>query len=319
MAADTQESRASAGARLAAKRAAKAARKAAQREANKPEEPTGVDPADQHDEIMETVEQASGWVTQNRAAIWGTVAILVLAGVGIVTFMSQRDKGEQEATRSLADGTATALAPIVPEAEAAEAEELKLETYPTLSARAKEALANYRATEAGFAETGAAWIARLGEANSLLELEKYGDAEAAYRKASSAVVDDGSPKFLQFRALEGLGFSLEGQEKYADARATFDKLSGMAEGVEAAQAGIHVARMWIAEGNRDEAIKRLKAVLTTAESAGDGAATLYASLIADVELRLAELGAPQPKKAPPGLEGLPPELLEQLKGQLGAH
>ena len=313
--ADTQQGRATAGARLAAKRAAKAARKAAQREADRPAEPAP-DDAVAEDEVLETVEQARSWLDRNQKFVWGVVGIAAAVGVAIAIWSGNKSKAEQEATRSLADGTETALAPIVPESEAAEVAELELETFPTLSARAKEALSDYRATLKDFAGTDAARIAQLGEANSLLELEKYSEAEVAYRKVTTA---GAALPLVRFRALEGLGFSLEGQEKFGEAQKEFEKIASIKGGAYAQEGNFHAARMLVDQGKPDEGIKRFQELLKAIDASGADEGKNYAALVADAEARLAALGAPQPKKGLDGLQGLPPEIMEQLKGQLGGH
>lgn len=350
--ADTQHSdpsaRASAGARLAAKRAAKAARKAANREAREAEEAEAKEaqeaqaqlggpqlggppggpasgsagtPVD--DEITRTVEQASSWVDRNQRKLWGGLIVALLVGAAVVMVTSMQEDAGREATNALAGGSKAATAPVVPETDletdTSQADEQL--TFPSLSARAKEVKAEFDKAAEQHPDTDAAIWAKLGAANAQLELGEHEAAQKAYKALLGSgdgptLGDEMAQDTVRLRALEGLGFSLEGQRKYQEAVEAFERIGKLADGAYAAPAGLHVARMYSAMDQTDKAIERLKSVLTTLEERAvattDGAR--FDGVKADVEQRLTELGAP-PERKP--TNGLPPELLQQLQ-QMGA-
>jgi tetratricopeptide (TPR) repeat protein len=163
-----------------------------------------------------------------------------------------------------------------------------------LTARAEAALAPYRETQKDFPGTSAARWARLGEANALMDQGKVEQALKGYDEVARE-----AEGFLQYAALEGAGFALEGQEKYADAVARFEQAGNVAQGVYKPASEYQAGRLLALSGKRDEAIARLEALLEAAqERVGDeqaGVGPEFDGVKADAETLLRELGA-APKK-----------------------
>src|SRR5690606_27561898 len=102
-----------------------------------------------------------------------------------------------------------------------------------------------------------------------------------------------------------------------------------------APADYHIARMRIAKGERVEATAALRALVERLRPADASAEPTFSFVLAQAEVRLRELdpgagsgsgsplmigpgGAGGSDGLPPGLEGIDPEILEQLRRQLGA-
>ena len=307
--AETEESSApaqsGAAARVAARRAAKAARKAAQRG---PAEDLITDK-----EIAEGVQVATSWLDRNQRMLWGMLAGLLAAGILVITVSNKRQQADRDATDALREGARAAIAPVIPETElSAKADDDKeddRETFPTAKARAEEALAKFQSATKNFKGTVSANWARLGEGNELLELGRYKEAEKEFRTLSASSEQEG---YLRFRAFEGLGFSLEGQKRYADAQKAFESGVAIQNGLYRAQADLHVARMLAAQGKRDEAVKRLQELVTLLKERDAEKNLKEDDVQTEAEQKLAELGAPVEKG------GLNPDFMKELQRQLGS-
>ena len=290
-----------AGARVAARRAAKAARKAAQRGPK--------DDLVSDQEIAESVEAATSWVDRNQRMLWGMLGGLLAVGVLVMTVSHNRQQASRDATDALREAVRAAIAPVIPETELSQKPGEDSETFPTEKARAEEALVKYQGAIKKFPGTIAAQWAQLGEGNSLLELERYEEAEKAFRSLSSSTEEDG---YLRFRALEGLGFALEGQKRFADAQTTYERSVELEDGLYRAQGDLHVARMLEAQDKLQDAIKRLQALVTLLKERDPETNLKEDEVLSEAEQRLAELGAPVDKG------GLTPDLLQQIQQQLGS-
>lgn len=296
--------KATAGARLAAQRAAKAARKAAQREP--------VVPLVSEDEIAESVEAASNWFDDNQRMLFAGLAAIVLVGVIAIAVTNQRDGASRVATEALRDGAQTAIAPVIPETEeAVEQEDSERETYPSHLLRAKSALAEHKKTVQDYAGTNTERWARLGVANAQLELGEYVAAASEFKSLLGSSEDP----FFEYRVREGGGFALEGQGKFESAAEEFVAAGELSEGVYKPFATLNVARMLLAQGKRDEAIKALEGLRVDAQDRADSSNIDYAAATEGAELRLTELGVSVEKVG----GSLSPDILEQLKKQLGAN
>ena len=306
--AETEQSpaagKAGAAARVAARRAAKAARKAAQRG---PTEDLVTDK-----EIAEGVEAASSWLDRNQRVLWGMLAGLLVVGVLTIKISSSREQASRDATEALREAARAAIAPVIAETELADnVKDDDRETFPTEKARATEALAKYKSVIKKFPGTMAARWARLGEGNALLELGRFEEAEKAFRAANAEAEEE---QILRFRALEGLGFALEGQKRLTDAKDVFVRAVDVSDGLYRADSDLHVARMLAAEGKSDEAVKRLQALVTLLKERDPETSLKEDVVLSEAEQRLAELGSPVDK----GNNGLTPDLMQEIQRQLGS-
>lgn len=309
--------RGSAAARLAARRAAKAAAKASKK-GTAPIVPEGV---------AEGVSAASAFYEKHSRMLWAGVALSVVLGIGVLSIMAQLSKSAGEAAALLGAGVKTAQAMVVAEGETPP--EDVTETYPTAEDRAQKALDNYRSVVSKFPDSKAATYARLGEAVASLELGKAAEAEKAF-KSALAEGRKGDDFLLQWRALEGIGFALEAQDKHAEAVQRFEELAGLRGGALRPAGDYHRARMLVALGKKEEAATLLESMIKDERERAPEAGVRFESTVAAAEALLnalaTELGKPKLEPSlksqamPPGpggpAQGLSPELLEALRKQL---
>ena len=117
---------------------------------------------------------------------------------------------------------------------------------------------------------------------------KYSEAEKAYGSAVDEALDDA---FLKSRSLEGLGLSLEAQKRYKEAEERFQEMATLADGAFKPLAGYHVARMYIAQGDKERAAGKLNEVITLLQQAGsDENRARNRYVMFEATARLRELG-----------------------------
>jgi tetratricopeptide (TPR) repeat protein len=267
--------RSDAASRLAARRAAKAAAKAAKR-GTAPLVPGAV---------TKKVEAARSFYQDNARLLLGGIGAGLIAAVLWITFSSQSNKQEREASDQLHTGIEAMNAPVIGPDETPP-EDTSIDTYPSAQARAEKARTEFQRTAKSFPDSPAARWAALGEANALLQLGKYAEADKAYQRL---IGDDEADAFLRARANEGAGFALEAQQKYAEAAKRFEQLGAIDNGAHKPLADYHGARMYVALGDKKKAAQLLEALVKAERARPPAEGTRYEGLIADAETLLTEL------------------------------
>jgi tetratricopeptide (TPR) repeat protein len=265
----------SAAARLAARRAAKAAAKASKR---------GTAPI-----MPSRVARGLGatrayYQSHERAFLIGAGAALLLVALAFV-LRTQLGKRGREATELLTSGVATANAPIVAPGEEPQGQTPE-ESYPNPKARAEKARSEYSALIKRYPDVAATAWARLGEANEQSEL---GQPEQARKLYAQVLADPDIDSFLRWRALEGIGFALEAQQKYAEAAEHFAQIGTLENGAYKAVADYHRARMLIAQGQKQKAAELLQALVKAERARPAGEGTRFDDLVSEADTRLSEL------------------------------
>ena len=292
-----------AGSRLAAKRAAKAAQKAAQRGTSNPAE-----------DVAKSVRDVNVWIDEHGRKVWLTLAAGIVVSVGWFAIAGFQDKREHEAGEVLRGAVASSHGIVVPENETPPEDAL----YPTFNsdkAREEKALQQFRDVQKKFPGSHAARYALLGEGNAQLSLGKFSEALAAFDKALAAAADD---TFLRVRALEGAGYALEGQSKFADARKRFEELSRLQNGAYRTLGDYHRARMLVAEGQRAEARTLLEALSKAEADKPAEQGERFESALNAAQNLLSELGG-QPADRAGKNSGISQNVLDALRKQLATQ
>jgi tetratricopeptide (TPR) repeat protein len=300
-----------AGTRLAAKRAAKAAKKAASRGTSN------------------AVEEAASTVA-NEATAWmdrhGRTVLLVL-GAGILVaigglVIGNLSQGKNREAGALLQTAITTVQGIVVPADETPPEDPIFPVFPSEKERDEKALAQFREVTKQFPDTRGATYAQLGEANTQLRLGQFAEASTLFEKLRNASEKDA---LVRFRVLEGAGYALEGQQKYAEARERFEALSKLDNGAYRILGEYHRARMLVAEGKRDDAKKALEELTKAeAEKPAEGAegapapAERYESTLNAAQTLLTELGGKPPERSA-GASGISQQVLDSLRKQLGSQ
>jgi tetratricopeptide (TPR) repeat protein len=296
--------RETAGARLAAKRAAKAAKKASQR---------GTTNALQAD-VNKSVLVVNAWIDAHGRKVWfgvaGVVAVCV-AWLGFSAYQSRRDRDAGEILRTAIASSAGIIVP----ADDTPPEDPIFPTFGSVKERDAKALSQFRDVQKKFPNSHAAGYAALGEANASLGLGKYPEAAALFAKL---LEDAGDDTFLRFRGLEGAGYALEGQQKYADAGKRFAELSKLANGAYRTLGDYHQARMLVLQNQRAEARKLLEALSKAAADKPEEQGERFESVAQSAQTLLSELGG-QPAEKAAGKSGISQHVLDALRKQLATQ
>jgi tetratricopeptide (TPR) repeat protein len=264
------------GERYAARLGAKAARKAADR---------GKRPV----VINKFAEIANGigdWLKERqKLVLWATAAGIVIVVIA-ATWYAITGKTDREAAVLLKKAVTTAQAMVLSEENALDQKE-RVESYASSEEKAKKSLESYRAVLSKYSKSAAAAWSKLGEANSLFELGKFEEAQKSYEQALQ-MADNNS--YVKWRALEGAGFALEANDKYAQAATYFEKIASVADGAYKPESEYHVARMQLAQGDRDPATKKLVALFKELKKRESEHEVNHLFVRAETEMRLRELG-----------------------------
>lgn len=266
------------------------------------------------DPLIERTAKLSEWAKKNQKLVTQLGVALVVALLGTAGYMWWGQKREVEASVALAKAVADERGRIGEPAKGEDAPEETRPVFKTYEARREAALAKYRAVVAQHAGTGAAMLARLGEASILLDKREADAAIAAYNevKASPLAAADAE---VRGRALEGLGFAseikavaagsnAEEANKHFDAAITLYKeleSSVDAKGFKEL-AMYHQARCHLAKGDKDRAKELLLSVKERTSKVDDTPTTHGARTNAFpylTEMTLDRLREIDPSLAPP--------------------
>jgi hypothetical protein len=298
----------SAASRLAAKRAAKAAAKAAQR---------ATTPVP--NEVAQGVKAARGLYETNSRIVWLVVGGAVVLAGAWYAFSYYTAKQGREASELLHAGVTVANGPIV--AEGQEAPEDAPETFSSSKARAEKASAEYAKTGKSFAGTSAAAWSQLGQAQALEQLGKHAEAQQLLLKVIAA---DESGGVLKLLSLQALAFSLEAEKKYGPAAERFAQIGALAGGAYKPVGEYHRARMLLAQNKPKDAASVLEALVKAERARPVESGQRWQSLVESAQTTLDELAVllDQPslrsESSGAGGGGLPQNILEALRGQMGA-
>ncbi len=269
-----------AGARLAAKRAAKAAQKAAARGTAAP----GA-------EVVKSMAWVSTWFDEHQKRLLMGAGAIALGFIAWMVIGNQSDHANREAGAALHTAITTTQG-IVTSGDEPAPEDTLLPTFASAQDRDKKALDQFVDVTKKFAGSKPATWAELGEANTQLALGKFADAAKSYGAALDGAGDD---TFIHVRALEGLGYALEGDKKYPDAIKRFEELSRFDNGAHKILGDYHRARVLAMTGQRDEAVKILDAMLKASADKPEEKPR-YASVTENARTLLTELGGKPPEK-----------------------
>jgi len=274
------------------------------------------------------------WIRQNWSVLQWVLLVVVVGTAGLLFYVYRTGEASAASSDTLASAVnaeqAVVIAPDKDTRTDAQKKSDPRRIFKTFTDRDKAALSSYQKVGAEHGGTGAAILAKLGEAGVLLEMRKWDQAKAGFR----AVLDSPlAPADIDVkgRALEGLGFAQEGKKDFDGAIKTFEKLASLPSPEFKVLSKYHKARALKAKGDSDgakklllEAVKMTRDAALKAKKASTGAVNPYRWLERTVEdaLRLIDPAAVPPKVIPGGLPGMPggaltPQQLQQKLKERG--
>lgn len=200
------------------------------------------------------------WAKVNVRYIEGGVALLVLIGIGYMAYDWRFNRNLEKASDSLAKAMRDANGRISPDDQSKPNNPDEpvdpRPKFPTVEARREAALSGYRLASTQYSGTGAAILARLGEAGTLLDRKDYDGAAAAFRDVIATQLANADID-VKLSATEGLGMALEGKGDVQGALDAYKKLEGSKEKGYAELGMYHQARLLLTKKNERELAKTL--------------------------------------------------------------
>lgn len=224
------------------------------------EEPEALTAGEMVDDAFARGMAAAGkWLQKNSAAVQYVVLAGLLGAVGFGVYTWHAGSKAEEASGLLAKAVYADRGVVdadPPPRKPGEEEVIKV--YKTSQERVDAALADYKRAGAASNGTGAAILARLGEAGLLLDAKKWDEAATAYRDVKSSALATADVD-VKGRALEGIGFALEGKGDSGAALGAFKELESL-NGRGFKELGLyHQARIHAQKGEKEKATELVKA------------------------------------------------------------
>ena len=167
-------------------------------------------------------------------------------------------------------------------------------TFASKNAKIDASISAYRKAVTLNPGSGAAILARLGEAGMLLDKQSWDESLTAYRevKTSPLAVADADVKA---RAIEGIGFALEGKGDRDSAQKAFKELETIPNKGFKQLGMYHQARLLVAKGEKDAALELIKAARSDLKTSGSPSINYLSGVLDDLH-RVAD-PASAPSKA----------------------
>lgn len=275
------------------------------------------------DSLARGTAAASRWFRENFKIIQWVLIAGALTTAGVLYWVSEEEQTAGVASGDLHAGVAADLGRVVKEDTRTD-EQKKLDptlVYTSNADRTKAALASYNKVIDAHPGTGAAILAKLGQAGAYLSDRQYGPALDAFNEVASSPLA-GADEDVKARALEGAGYALEGKEDPEGALKKFKEIGHLKGDGFSELSKYHEGRLLLAKGELDQAKEILLAVrekLQLPES--DGARLTWLKDRVEDNLRVIDPSL-APKTASPfggaagGSVGSPEELqklMEEMK------
>ncbi|WP_437291424.1 hypothetical protein [Sorangium sp. So ce406] len=268
------------------------------------------------DALSRMTTGAGRWIKKNFHILqWGALAALVATG-GVLFYLSRADKKDAVSSSALASAVAADRGRVLAEDSRTD-EEKELDvtrTFKTSDERSDTALAAYNKVIDEHGGSGAAILAKLGQAGVLLDKKDYAHALEAYSAVVSSPLAGADPD-VKGRAIEGMGFAKEGKGDLDGALASFKELEAIDMRGYKELAQYHQARIHLAKGESDKAKELLKSAHEKLQAPStEGPSFQFLGAVVEEMLRKIDPAAVPPRAAFGGPKGqsMTPEEIEQL-------
>ncbi|WP_437728649.1 tetratricopeptide repeat protein [Sorangium sp. So ce861] len=268
------------------------------------------------DALSRMTTGAGRWIKKNFHVIqWGVLAALVATG-GVLFYLSRTEKRDAVSTSALMSAVAADRGRVL--AEDTRSEEEKefdvTRTFKSADERSDTALAAYNKVIDEHGGSGAALLAKLGQAGVMLDKKDYDRALEAYGAVVSSPLAGADPD-VKGRAIEGIGFAREGKGDLDGALASFKELEAIDMKGYKELALYHQARIQLAKGDSEKAKELLKSAHEKLQAPStEGRSFQFLEAVVEEMLRKIDPAAVPPRAAFGGPKGqtMTPEEIEQL-------
>lgn len=288
------------------------------------------------DALARGMASTGRWLKTNFGALQWVIVGAIVAGGAYAAYDYRATKRQEAASAELIKGAVSERGRISGSAQSKGPDEPDDPTpiFKSADERRDTALASYRKVVSSYRGSGAAILARLGEAGVLLDKRDWDGALVAYKdvKGSPLAAVDAS---VRASAVEGIGLALEAKGDTDGALKSFRELENTDVRGPKELGMYHQARILFAKGDLDKAKEllktareRIKAASSAASSPASGEAHPFGFLesqIDDLLRRIDPSAAPEPAAAPgrpskamttDDLQRLQEQMKRKVKGQL---
>jgi predicted negative regulator of RcsB-dependent stress response len=285
------------------------------------------------DALARGMSGAGRWLKANFGTLQWVVMAAIVGSIGYGIYDNRSIKRAEAASADLIKGTESERGRVVAGSSAKGQEDSADDPTPVFKSveeKRESALVSYRKVTASHAGTGAAILARLGEAGVLLDKREWDPALTAYNEVKSSALAAADIS-VKGRAIEGAGLALEGKKDTDGALKAFRELENTdSRGLK--ELGMyHQARILYTKGDNDKAkelLKNARERLKGADSSSKGAAgpgesrpfAFLESQVDDLLKRIDPTAIPAEPTAPaptaPAGKGVTPENLRKLQEEL---
>jgi tetratricopeptide (TPR) repeat protein len=202
------------------------------------------------------------WLRANFQILQWVIVAGVVGVAGYMVYVSRTEKTAGNASATLIAAVAAERGRVMAE-DKREEDEKKFDptrVFATPEERAEAALASYNQVIDQHAGTGAAMLAKLGQAGVLLEKRDYQHALDAYNAVIGSPLAAADADF-KGRALEGAGLAKEGKGDLDGALETFVEVGKVDAKGYKELSKYHQARITLAKGEKEKAKDLLKELL----------------------------------------------------------
>jgi hypothetical protein len=274
---------------------------------------------------IERAMRAEDWAKKNQKTVWGVVGAIVVCALGWFGWAYIDRQKSVEASVALAQAVANENARIGdPAKDDPDKPTDPSPSFKTYDERREAALAKYKEVSSKYPSTGAATLARLGEAALLLDKRDTDGAVTAFNDAKNSPLAKADAEVMG-RALEGLGFAYEqkaqttpaDKDKDLDEALTEFKALENTDVVGFKELGMyHQGRVYQAKGDIAKAKETLKALHDRLNEPGQNHPLPYLQELCDDRLRRIDPTALPAKEqgmlgGPTG-KGLTPAQMKQI-------
>jgi hypothetical protein len=278
------------------------------------------------DALARGMAGTSRWLRENFGTLQWVIIGAVVLGAGYAAYDYRSVKRAEAASAELIKGTVAERGRISSSSTAKPEEGASDDPTPVFKSadeRRDTALASYRKVTSSYAGSGAAILARLGEAGVLLDKRDWDGALAAYREVKGSPLANVDAS-VRGAALEGIGLALEGKGNTDEALKAFHELENSGAAGPKELGLYHQARILFAKGDTDKAKELLKTAKDRIKSQG-GASSAGAAAgeshpyrfletqVDDLLKRIDPSAVPPPS---PAGGGMSPEDLQRFQEQL---
>jgi hypothetical protein len=272
--------------------------------------------------------RTTGWLEKNQQTVQIGGALLVVGLLAFGGYLFYQQKHAADASVSLSKAVADdrgLIGELPPDDDESGRIKDPRPIFKTHAEKRDAALAKYKDVQAKYPGTGAAYLARLGEASVLLDKRDADGAIAAYTDAKSSPLAAADVE-VRGRAMEGLGFAYElkakldapNKDKHLDAAmAEYKALENVIDTKGFKELGMyHQSRVFQDKGDKAKAKELLVSLRDRLSKPGETHPFAYLDEMAQDRLRMLDPKAVPPK--PKYNEAQLQQMLQKLRmGQGG--